>query len=189
MGVSEVTDRWFISVVESFFEHDSWSRKYINYLDSYKAVPTHVVKQTTSWSEPGKNIWSYIGSIAQNKAAAIPSSLSTPISENFLLTFLEEAFAVLGQHVRLACTAIIKEWRELTEGDGTIERVLAVLLGYAIAAFLAALYLNTFTVGNVRSAGRAIRSAIRQQMVVLKVAIFLRRHYAVFTCTTRSLSL
>ena len=81
----------------------------------------------------------------------------------------EEVFAVFGRHIRVAFVAILEQWVELAEGDGTMERLWAIFLGYAIVAFLAALYLNTITVGNVRSAGRAVRNAIRQQMIVLKV--------------------
>jgi hypothetical protein len=37
---------------------------------------------------------------------------------------------------------------------------------------LLAMYLNILTVGNVKSAGRAVRSAVRQQLLVLKVCVF-----------------
>lgn len=56
-------------------------------------------------------------------------------------------------------------------GDGTGERVFAIALGYAVIGVLIALYLNVFTVGSVKSAGRAVRSAVRQQLLVVKVRL------------------
>lgn len=87
----------------------------------------------------------------------------------FLLQSGEDYFATLGRYVRLGSTALWNEWIKLVEGDGATERVIAVMLGYTIAALLAALYLNTITVGNVKSMGRAVRNAVRQQMIVFKV--------------------
>ncbi|KAF8518939.1 hypothetical protein BU17DRAFT_48138, partial [Hysterangium stoloniferum] len=153
-GISEMKAEQCILSVAEFFKSDFWNMSFLRHF-VHKTVPTNVAKQTTSWTSL-KNV-----------------CVSLSISEDPLFRLLEEAFAALGRHVRLIYTVAVKEWSALAEGDGTLERVLAVLLGYAIAAFLAALYLNTFTVGNVRSAGRAIRSAIRQQMVVLKVALFI----------------
>lgn len=55
-------------------------------------------------------------------------------------------------------------------GDGTGERIFAIALGYAVIGLLIAFYLNVFTVGTVKSAGRAVRSAVRQQLLVVKVS-------------------
>lgn len=97
------------------------------------------------------------------------SFLLTSVTETSTFRVAEEGFAIFGHQVRGAFVTALEEWAELAEGDGAMARLWAILLGYAIAAFLAALYLNTFTVGNVRSVGRAVRNAIRQQMIVLKV--------------------
>ncbi|EJD43727.1 hypothetical protein AURDEDRAFT_185325 [Auricularia subglabra TFB-10046 SS5] len=64
-------------------------------------------------------------------------------------------------------------WAALVEGDGTVERMLAVALGYFLFMLAAASYLNTFSSANARNAGRAARNAIRQQLVVIKVAMFI----------------
>ncbi len=56
-------------------------------------------------------------------------------------------------------------------GDGTGERFFAIALGYAVIGLLVAFYLNIFTVGSVKSAGRAVRSAVRQQLLVVKVSL------------------
>jgi E3 ubiquitin-protein ligase MARCH6 len=129
---------------------------------------TSQVGKATSWEFMGTNVLSYVPFDIQDGHYLL-SSLVTSMSESSVFRFTEEWFAILGRQVRLAFVATLREWMELAEGDGTMERLWAILLGYAIAAFFAALYLNTITVGNVRSAGRAVRNAIRQQMIVLKV--------------------
>jgi E3 ubiquitin-protein ligase MARCH6 len=91
------------------------------------------------------------------------------ITDSPIFLFLEDLFADVGRYVRSVVMAAFQQWTAMAENDGSAERVWAVVLGYIIVAFHAALYLNTFTVGNMRTAGRAIRSAIRQQMIVTKV--------------------
>lgn len=61
-------------------------------------------------------------------------------------------------------------WIELANGDGVINRIFAVVLGYTVVGLFVALYLNILNVGSVQSAGRAVRSAIRQQLIVVKVS-------------------
>jgi E3 ubiquitin-protein ligase MARCH6 len=86
-----------------------------------------------------------------------------------LVRSAEPHFAALGKEVRLATIRLKTTWIRLALGDGTTEKIFAVFLGYAVVALLLALYLNILTVGNVKSAGRAVRSAVRQQLLVLKV--------------------
>lgn len=62
-------------------------------------------------------------------------------------------------------------WTRLALGQGPSERAFAVILGYAVVGLLLSLYLNLLTVGNAKTAGRAVRSAVRQQLLVLKVRI------------------
>lgn len=54
-------------------------------------------------------------------------------------------------------------------GETPSDRAFAVILGYAVVGLLLALYLNLLTVGNAKTASRAVRSAVRQQLLVLKV--------------------
>ncbi|KAF8586361.1 hypothetical protein K439DRAFT_961991 [Ramaria rubella] len=124
-----------------------------------------------TWILRGTNLlWYYLAK--QSEGSPVPLLLSSA-SESSIFRFVEDGFAILGRFVRVTSGAALKEWVELAEGDGTLERIWAIFLGYAIAAFFAALYLNTITVGNMKSAGRAVRNAIRQQMIVLKVALFI----------------
>ncbi|EJD07670.1 uncharacterized protein FOMMEDRAFT_101037 [Fomitiporia mediterranea MF3/22] len=94
--------------------------------------------------------------------------------------FLEPYFARLGRRVRMNATSAKAGWIELANGDASINRFFAISLGYLLAGILLAFYLNVLNVGNVQSAGRAIRNAIRQQLIVLKVAIFILIELVVF---------
>jgi E3 ubiquitin-protein ligase MARCH6 len=132
------------------------------------------VGEATTWKLVGMDLLSYIPFDMQGADSPV-SSFVTSMSETRAFRLAEERLAVLGRHIRVAFAAALNEWVELAEGDGTMERLWAIFLGYAIAALFAALYLNTITVGNVKSAGRAVRNAIRQQMIVLKVIWQLRR--------------
>jgi E3 ubiquitin-protein ligase MARCH6 len=88
----------------------------------------------------------------------------------------EPYFEVLSKQVRSSSKQVATGWTRMTLGDGTGERVFAIALGYAVIGLLIAFYLNVFTVGSVKSAGRAVRSAVRQQLLVVKAR--LPRHTA-----------
>ncbi|KAI0029551.1 hypothetical protein K488DRAFT_56109 [Vararia minispora EC-137] len=61
----------------------------------------------------------------------------------------------------------------LALGDGVHERIFAISLGYAISGFALLLYLYMLNMGTVKSAGRAVRSAVRQQLLIVKVIAFI----------------
>jgi E3 ubiquitin-protein ligase MARCH6 len=92
-------------------------------------------------------------------------------SDSVIARYLEPYFATLGREVRTASEQLQTSWVNLTMGQGTREKVFAIILGYGVVNALLAIYLNVFTVGNARSAGRAIRSAVRQQLLVSHVFI------------------
>ncbi len=81
----------------------------------------------------------------------------------------ERYLEVLGKQVRKSSYQVATSWTRMALGDGTGERIFAIALGYAVIGLLIAFYLNVFTVGTVKSAGRAVRSAVRQQLLVVKV--------------------
>lgn len=85
------------------------------------------------------------------------------------LGFTEPYFEALGREVRISSTKAQTAWIELALGSGPSNRVFAVFLGYVVAAFVLSIYLNILTVGNARTAGLAVRNAVRQQLLVLKV--------------------
>lgn len=99
----------------------------------------------------------------------VESANSTgPLFPEFL-RFSEPYFAILGREVRLNAEKVYIRWSSLAVGSGPVEKVFAVMLGYVVVGFLLAIYLNLLTVGNARNAGRAVRSAVRQQLLVSKV--------------------
>ncbi|KZS94639.1 hypothetical protein SISNIDRAFT_410077 [Sistotremastrum niveocremeum HHB9708] len=62
---------------------------------------------------------------------------------------------------------------KFAHGDTTTDRVLFILLGDSLAGVLVAFYLNILTVGNIQNAGRAVRTVVKQQLMVMKVAVFI----------------
>ncbi|EIW77545.1 hypothetical protein CONPUDRAFT_75404 [Coniophora puteana RWD-64-598 SS2] len=85
----------------------------------------------------------------------------------------EPRLASRGHEVRSGVVTARTGWVRMALGHGPHERVFAILLCYAVVGFVLALYLNYFTVRNARSAGRAVWMAVRQQLLVLKVAMFI----------------
>jgi E3 ubiquitin-protein ligase MARCH6 len=81
----------------------------------------------------------------------------------------ESYLEVWGKQVMTSSYQVATSWTRMALGDGTGERIFAIILGYAVIGLLIAFYLNVFTVGSVKSAGRAVRSAVRQQLLVVKV--------------------
>lgn len=86
-----------------------------------------------------------------------------------IVRWVEPHFATLGKRVRLLAMQGQAKWARLALGTGTQEKIFAIALGYAVFTFLLALYLNVLTMGTMRSAGRAVRSTVRQQLLVAKV--------------------
>jgi E3 ubiquitin-protein ligase MARCH6 len=118
----------------------------------------------------------YLGSLA-SKLAAEPSSNPTPPiitrlmeSGNPVVVVAEPYLEALGKQARMGSSQVATGWTRMALGDGTGERVFAIALGYAVIGLLIAFYLNVFTVGSVKSAGRAVRSAVRQQLLVVKAS-------------------
>ncbi len=102
---------------------------------------------------------------------AQPSFIGTYLTD--IIMKAEPYFAILGKEVRLSVESLKDSWLRLALGHGPTERLFAVSLGYVIFGLVIAVYLNILTVGTARSAGRAVRSAVRQQLLVIKVFISL----------------
>ena len=92
----------------------------------------------------------------------------------------EPYFAPIGKNVRELTAEGKTTWIRLATGDTPNDRAFAVLLGYAVVGLLLAIYLNILTVGSMRSAGRAVRNAVRQQLLVVKVAAFIIIELVIF---------
>jgi hypothetical protein len=86
-----------------------------------------------------------------------------------VVRWAEPYFAVLGKRIRMVATATVALWIRMVLGDGPVEKVFAIVLGYTVVALFLGVYLNILTTSNVRGAGRAIRSTVRQQVLIAKV--------------------
>jgi len=98
------------------------------------------------------------------------------------IRFVEPFFAELGKEVRFCGEMAKGTWTRLAVNNGPTERVFAVVLGYCVVGLILAIYLNLLTVGNARTAGRAIRNAIRQQLLVVKVRLLSYLIGCMLTC-------
>ncbi|KAJ7173518.1 hypothetical protein C8R46DRAFT_892656 [Mycena filopes] len=116
----------------------------------------------------------FISHSLSSSSAATPSKVSTPSAfQAAVVDAAEPYFAVLGKEVRLSTEQLRTSWTQMALGHGPKEKVFAVALGYVVVMILVSLYLNLLTVGNMRTAGRAVRTAVREQLLVLKVAAFI----------------
>lgn len=107
-------------------------------------------------------------------AEPTPSLLESLVqSDSRVLRVIEPYFAPLGHNVRVSSKEAMSTWIRFALGNGPNEKAFAVALGYTIIGLLLAIYLNILTVGSVKSAGRAVRSAVRQQLLVLKVSFMM----------------
>ncbi|THH29527.1 hypothetical protein EUX98_g4673 [Antrodiella citrinella] len=132
--------------------------------------------------------WEYVlPHIIQSPEAAAAAVESGPSfmerlasQDSVFFRYAEPYFAPIGHTVRVQSADAKKTWITLAVGSGTSSRLFAICLGYAVDALLLALYLNVLTVGSVKSAGIAVRNAVRQQLLVVKVAGFIIVELVVF---------
>ncbi|KAG1811581.1 hypothetical protein EV424DRAFT_1570387 [Suillus variegatus] len=136
-----------------------------------------ISKITTVWEHAVASLQTPSPSPAISLSQRLESFLE---SDSVIVRYLEPYFATLGREVRTTSEQLQTSWVNLTMGQGTREKVFAIILGYGVVGILLAIYLNVFTVGNARSAGRAIRSAVRQQLLVVKVAMFIVIELVIF---------
>ncbi|KAG8699785.1 hypothetical protein FRC08_005103, partial [Ceratobasidium sp. 394] len=120
--------------------------------------------------------------IAHSQAAAdasVPRPSPTNTVERILfglpapsvqsLEDIESRFAALGRAVRLFSHAFARRWQQLAVADGTSERAFAITLGYLVLTLVMGIYLGVLNAGAVRGAARALRNAVKQQLIVIKV--------------------
>ncbi|KAG8692681.1 hypothetical protein FRC09_011037 [Ceratobasidium sp. 395] len=96
------------------------------------------------------------------------------------LESIESRFAALGRAARLFSHAFARRWQQLAVADGTSERAFAISLGYLVLTLVMGIYLGVLNAGAVRGAARALRNAVKQQLIVIKVALFIGLELLVF---------
>ncbi|KAK7060792.1 hypothetical protein VNI00_000525 [Paramarasmius palmivorus] len=129
--------------------------------------------------EIGERALSFSLSSTETATALEPTQTPIPsswLSEHVPWDTIEPYFAPLGSHLRESYASAKDTYVSFALNDGPYERVLSVILGYIVIGVVLGLYLRI----NVKNAGRAVRSAVRQQLLVVKVAIFIFIELVVF---------
>jgi E3 ubiquitin-protein ligase MARCH6 len=111
---------------------------------------------------------------SQPKSAAVSKETSSVLIRRILTpaaALAEPYFVSLGKEVRIGTATLEATWERLALGQGATERTFAIALGYVVVGLILSAYLNVLTVGNVKSAGKALRGAVRQQLLIIKVCI------------------
>ncbi|KAI0676025.1 hypothetical protein C8Q78DRAFT_1142731 [Trametes maxima] len=165
-SLSRLVVALFLSVVSSLAGPDR-SEQLTGAVNSVRShamqVATRVLEGATS-STPSEVV----------EAESTASYLYRLLEEDTtIMRVVEPYFAPLGENINQLSAQGKETWVELATGDDRHDRIFAVFLGYAVVGLVLAIYLNVLTVGTMRNAGRAVRSAIRQQLLVVKVASFI----------------
>ncbi|KAJ3806308.1 hypothetical protein F5876DRAFT_80832 [Lentinula aff. lateritia] len=105
------------------------------------------------------------------KTGVILSFLAQTLPD--FMDYVESCLAALGREIRQSHKQFCGVWTQLAIGNGPAERIFSVIFGYCIIASALVVYMNILTIGNVKTAGRAVRTAVKQQLLVLKVASFI----------------
>ena len=139
------------------------------------------------WDQP-LTIWQALSNSTAQIDVETPAKIQTPSlierileSDHPAVRFAEPYLAALGQKVRIKSEELTESsveyfqefketWTKYALGDGNAEKIFAISLGYVVDALLLAIYLNVLTIGSMKSAGRAVRNAVRQQLLVVKVS-------------------
>ena len=85
---------------------------------------------------------------------------------------IEPYFASFGQEVRGTGERIANWWIRMSLGRGPVEKAFAIVYGYLLIGISLAIYMNILTVGTIKTAEKAVRIVIRQQLLVVKVIPF-----------------
>lgn len=106
------------------------------------------------------------GAIGSDTGAA---SFLDKAFESMLGRQVEPYFATVGQEVRKSAEGITGWWMRMSLGRGPVEKAFAIVFGYSLIGISLAVYMNVLTVGTIKSAEKALRTAVRQQLLVVKV--------------------
>ena len=82
---------------------------------------------------------------------------------------VEPYFASFGQEVRSTAEGVGNWWVHMSLGRGPVEKAFAIVYGYLLVGVSLAIYMNILTVGTIKTAEKAVRTVVRQQLLVVKV--------------------
>jgi E3 ubiquitin-protein ligase MARCH6 len=136
-------------------------------------------------------VYRYWGRLIAHSQAAADPSVPQPSPTNTVehiifrlpapsmqsLEHVESRLAAFGRTVRLFSHAFARRWQQLAIADGTSERAFAICLGYIVLCMIMGIYLGVLNAGTVRGAARALRNAVKQQLIVVKVREVLSGRY------------
>ena len=97
------------------------------------------------------------------------NSLLDKSFDSMLGRLVEPYFASFGQEVRNTAEGVGDWWVRMSLGRGPVEKAFAIVYGYLLVGISLAIYMNILTVGTIKTAEKAVRTAVRQQLLVVKV--------------------
>ena len=100
------------------------------------------------------------------------NSLLDKSFDSMLGRLVEPYLASFGQEVRNTAEGIGDWWVRMSLGRGPVEKTFAIVYGYLLVGVSLAIYMNILTVGTIKTAEKAVRTAVRQQLLVVKVIPF-----------------
>ena len=107
-------------------------------------------------------------------ASQTPSdSFLEKVFDSALGQLVEPYFSSFGQEIRNTGEGIANWWIRMSLGRGPVEKAFAIVYGYLLIGISLAIYMNILTVGTIKTAEKAVRIVIRQQLLVVKVISFL----------------
>ena len=82
---------------------------------------------------------------------------------------VEPYFAALGQGIRRVNDPFGNWWMRMSLGRGPVEKAFAIVFGYFLVGIGLAIYMNVLTASTIKNAEKALRTVVRQQLLVVKV--------------------
>lgn len=105
-------------------------------------------------------------------ASHTPSnSLLDKVLDGTLGRLVEPYLASFGQEIRSTADGIGNWWVHMSLGRGPVEKAFAIVYGYLLIGVSLAIYMNILTVGTIRTAEKAVKTVVRQQLLVVKVIL------------------
>lgn len=155
-----------------------------------KSIPPQVTDQTSSLQQIAAFVLSRVGSGATTPEVT-PSTPSLRVPQILASLFTEQLAVAQGFQLNItvnvtvpdavaeSATSFLESWTALVKGDGPRERGFAIAWGYLSTAIVFGAVLEWMG-SNIGPTLRAIRSIIRQQVILIKVLVFITIELIIF---------